>query len=81
MRKSFIYCTNICFAVSMPCFDFEYGGIRLKEEIKSKSARLKQLEIERRKKLNNAQPRRVWFYDEWGSGLADTSHGSRNEKG
>ena len=59
----------------MSYLDFEYGGIRLKDEIKRESARLKQLELERRKNLNKTQPRRVRFYDEWGSGLADTSHG------
>ena len=53
IRVAYFERTSI--AASMPCFDFEYGEIKLKEEIKRDSARLKHLEIERCMQLNKAR--------------------------
>ncbi|KAM7522936.1 hypothetical protein LguiA_012838 [Lonicera macranthoides] len=66
----------------MSCLNFEYGERWLQKEIKCDSARLKQLEIEWRMRLNKSpkeklksQPRKVKFEDEWNSGVINRRHG------
>ncbi|KAM7469151.1 hypothetical protein LguiA_007334 [Lonicera macranthoides] len=67
---------------SMSCLNFEYGEMWLQEEIKCDSARLTQLEIERRMRLNKApkkklksQPRKVKFKDELDLFVINIRHG------
>ena len=66
----------------MSYLNFEHGERWLQKEIKRDSARLKQLEIERRMRLNKApkeelksQPRKVRFEDKWGPGITNRRHG------
>ncbi|KAM7486398.1 hypothetical protein LguiA_002407 [Lonicera macranthoides] len=67
----------------MSCLNFEYGERWLQEKIKRDSARLTQLEIERRIRLNKvpkerlkSQPRKFKFEGEWDSGVTNGRHGS-----
>ncbi|KAM7528627.1 hypothetical protein LguiB_032037 [Lonicera macranthoides] len=69
-------------AKSMSCLNFEYGEKWLQEKIKRDSARLTQLEIERRIRLNKvskerlkSQPRKFKFEGEWDSGVTNGRHG------
>ncbi|KAM7477749.1 hypothetical protein LguiA_025962 [Lonicera macranthoides] len=66
----------------MSCLNFEYGERWLQEEIKRDSARLTQLKIERRMRLNKApkeklknQPRKVKFEDKWDLVVTNRRHG------
>ncbi|KAM7473484.1 hypothetical protein LguiB_020727 [Lonicera macranthoides] len=83
-----VYETRVCMNLlkisiaSMSCLNFEYGEMWLQEEIKCDSARLTQLEIERRMRLNKApkkklksQPRKVKFKDELDLFVINIRHG------